>query len=103
MSSEAVTEILEEVVPESVRGKQIARSITMSGCNVIQLIDYGNVSIMRSTHTCDPFSLEQDIRTAITFKRDACPKLSNWHYPTMRLQDLEPPQVSPACKGRASR
>jgi len=41
------------------------------------LIDYGNVSIMRSTHTCDPFSLEQDIRTAITFKRDACPKLSN--------------------------
>jgi hypothetical protein len=77
MSSEAVTEILEEVVPESVRGKQIARSITRSGCNVIQLIDYENVSIMRSTHTCDPFSLEQDIRTAITFKRDACPKLSN--------------------------
>jgi hypothetical protein len=52
MSSEAVTEILEEVVPESVQGKQIAKSI-------------------------NPSSLEQDIRTAITLKRDTCPKLSN--------------------------
>jgi chorismate mutase len=78
MSSEAVTEILEEVVvPESVRGEQIAKSITMSGCSVIQVIDYENVPIMRSTHTCDPLSLEQNIRTAVTFKRDTCPKLSN--------------------------
>jgi hypothetical protein len=77
MSSEAVTGILEEVVPGSVRGKQIAKSITMSGCSVIQLVDYENVSVVRSTHTCDPSSLEQDIRTAITFNRDTCPKLSN--------------------------
>jgi len=29
---------------------------------------------MRSTHTRDPSSHDQDVRTAITFKRDICPK-----------------------------
>jgi len=74
MSSEGVSEVLEEVAPIAMRGKQINGSITFSGCNQFRLTDYENVSIMRSTHTCDPSSHDQDIRTAITFKRDICPK-----------------------------
>jgi hypothetical protein len=74
MSSEAVTEVLEEIVPANMRGKETSKTITMSGCNVFQVVDYENVSVMRSTHTCDPSSHDQDVRTAITFKRDICPK-----------------------------
>ena len=74
MSSEGVSDVLEEVAPIAMRGKQINGSITFSGCNQFHLTDYENVSIMRSTHTCEPSSHDQDIRTAITFKRDTCPK-----------------------------
>lgn len=74
MSSEGVSEVLEEVAPIAMRGKQISGSITFSGCNQFRLTDYENVSIMRSTHACDPSSHDQDIRTAITFKRDICTK-----------------------------
>src|SRR5215472_2399003 len=74
MSSEGVTEVLEEVAPDAVRGKEISTAVFQSGCNVARTTDYEKVSIMRSTHTCDPLSHEQDVRTTITFKRDICPK-----------------------------
>jgi len=72
MSSEAVTEILEEVVPTHIRGKQTGRRITASGCNEFQTIDYENASITRSTHNCLPSKPEREIRATITFKRDIC-------------------------------
>src|SRR5205085_716215 len=74
MSSEGVTEVLEEVAPVATRGKEISDGSFQSGCNVARITDYENVSIMRSTHTCDPSSHDQDVRTAITFKRETCPK-----------------------------
>jgi len=74
MSSEAVSEVLDEVAPDAVRGKEISTAVFQSGCNVARTTDYEKVSIMRSTHTCDPLSHEQDVRTTITFKRDICPK-----------------------------
>jgi hypothetical protein len=74
MSSERVSEVLEQVAPIATRGKQISTSLTVSGCNQVRLTDYENVLIMRSTHTCDPSSEDQDIRTAVTFKRDICPR-----------------------------
>ena len=76
MSSEGVSEVLEEVAPVAMRGKEVNGAITSSGCNQFRLTVYENVSIMRSTHTCDPSSRDQDIRTAVTFKRDVCPKQS---------------------------
>lgn len=76
MSSEGVSEVLEQVVPIGVRGKQIGTFLTVSGCNQFRQTDYENVAIMRSTHTCDSSSPDQDIRTAITFKRDICPRQS---------------------------
>jgi hypothetical protein len=74
MSSEGVSEVLEEVAPATMRGKEIFAGGSMSGCNVIHMTEYENVSIGRSTHTCDAWSHDQDIRTVITFKRDICPK-----------------------------
>lgn len=74
MSSESVTEVLEEVAPVAMRGKEINSALIQRGCNQIRITDYENVSIARSTHTCDPLSHEQDVRTGITFKRDMCPK-----------------------------
>jgi hypothetical protein len=74
MSSDSVTEILEDVAPTARRGKKTNTFVHVSGCNEVHMTDYENVSIMRSTHTCEPLSHDQDIRTAITFRRDNCPK-----------------------------
>jgi hypothetical protein len=74
MSSEGVSEILEEVAPIAMREKEINAGVLVSVCNEARVTEYENVSIMRSTHTCDPSSHDQDVRTAITFKRDICPK-----------------------------
>lgn len=74
MSSEAVSEVLDEVAPVAERGKETNTAVFQSGCNVARMTDYETVSIVRSTHSCDPLSPEQDVRTAITFKRDICPK-----------------------------
>jgi hypothetical protein len=74
MSSEGVSEVLEEVAPVAMRGKEVNSSVFVSGCNYARLTDYEHVSLMRSTHTCDPSSQDQDVRTAITFKRDICPE-----------------------------
>jgi hypothetical protein len=45
MSSEAVTEVLEEIVPVAMRGKEINKMIHQSGCNVANMTDYENVFI----------------------------------------------------------
>jgi hypothetical protein len=74
MPSDNVTEVLEEIVPVAARGKETNTILHQSGCNVTRMSDYENVFIMRSTHTCDPSSQDQDVSTAITFKRDICPK-----------------------------
>ena len=74
MSSEGVSEVLEEAAPIALRGKENFAAVHVSGCNQAHITDYENVSVMRSTHTCDAASHDQDIRTAITFKRDICPK-----------------------------
>ncbi len=74
MPSDTVTEVLEEIVPVAMRGKETNAMIDVSGCNLARMTDYENEFIMRSTYTCDPSSRDQDVRTAITFKRDICPK-----------------------------
>lgn len=74
MSSEGASQVLEEVAPVAARGKQINSAIDVSGCVQVHMTDYENVFIMRTTDTCDASSLDQDVRIAITFKRDICPK-----------------------------
>ena len=74
MFSDGVSEVLEEVAPDAMRGKQIGTGGFVSGCNGARITEYENVSIMRATHTCDRSNPNQDVRTTITFKRDTCPK-----------------------------
>ena len=72
MSSGAVTDILEEIVPAQVRGKETGRSISAIGCNEFEIVEYGNVSIMRSTHNCLPLKPEREMRATVSFKRSIC-------------------------------
>jgi hypothetical protein len=74
MSSEGASQVLEEVAPVATRGKEINSAITFSGCVQTRMTDYENVFIMRTMHTCDSSSLDQDVRIAITIKREICPK-----------------------------
>lgn len=71
MSSEAVTEVLEELVPLSSRGPEIGGMVTNSGCNQLRVTDYLFVSITRSTHNCLPLRLDREMRATVTFKRNA--------------------------------
>jgi hypothetical protein len=74
MPSDGVSGVLGEIAPVASRGKEISSMIDFTGCIAVRMTDYENVFIMRTMHTCDPSSPDQDVRTAITFKRDICPK-----------------------------
>lgn len=76
MSSEAVTEILEDIAPTDERGK-VVQTITTNGCNEFQILEYENVSITRSTHNCLPLKPEREMRATAVFKRETCRKLPN--------------------------
>jgi len=54
MTSDAVSEILEEIAPTALRGEKVRSGMTVSGCNQISFTEYANVSIMRSIHNCSP-------------------------------------------------
>ena len=74
MPSDGASQLLEEVAPIAMRGKETNAMIDVTGCVQVRMTDYEKVFIMRTTHTCDASSLDQDVRIAITFKRDICPK-----------------------------
>jgi hypothetical protein len=73
MPSPAVSEVLEELIPRSMRGKHISDSSLANGCSVGFITEYENVSIMRLSHECGPYHSNRDISTSIIFKRDICP------------------------------
>ena len=72
MSSDAVTEVLEKLVPLTSRGDVIRSILTKSGCNEIGTTDYLHVSITRVTHNCLPLKPEREMQAMVIFKRDAC-------------------------------
>ena len=72
MSSDAVTEVLEEIAPAGIRGKETGKSITMSGCNQFEIVEYECLLIVRSTHNCVPSSPNRETRATVVFKREAC-------------------------------
>jgi hypothetical protein len=74
MPAEGVSEVLEEIVPAAIRGKEVTSATFQSGCNVSLLTEYENVFIMRTTHTCDASSKDQDVRTTVRLKRGVCLK-----------------------------
>ena len=72
MSSDAVTEVLEEIAPAGIRGKETGKISTLTGCNQCDIVEYENLSIARSTHNCIPSSPNRDTESTVTFKREAC-------------------------------
>jgi hypothetical protein len=74
MPSRGVSEVLEEIAPAAIRGKEVTSGTVESGCNVSHLTEYENVFIMRTTHTCDASSKDQDVRTTVRLKRGVCLK-----------------------------
>ena len=77
MSSEAVTEILNEIVPLETRGKETLRAFTSrGGCNRYEFVEYENVSIGRATHNCLPLKSEREMSARVIFKRAICSNLS---------------------------
>jgi hypothetical protein len=77
ISSESVSEILEEVAPVAARGKQIIDGSFQSSCAVGTVTDYENVTISRGTSACRAASPDRDSGVQIIFKRDICPKVKN--------------------------
>jgi hypothetical protein len=73
MSSGGVTEVLEEIAPAGIRGKEIGKSTTMSGCNEFEIVAYEYLMlIMRSTHNGVPSSPNRETRATVVFKRETC-------------------------------
>ena len=77
MPSDAVTQILEELVPLTSRGNEISHMLQESGSTQIRITDYLNLSIMRSTHGCLPLKPDCEMRATVTFKRDVCQNKRN--------------------------
>ena len=72
---ELVTEILDEVIPESDRGAETSHSVTKSGCNEIDIAEYLHVTIVRFRHNCQLPDPETEERATITRKDAGCEAL----------------------------
>jgi hypothetical protein len=78
ISSDGVSEILEEVAPVAARGKQISGpGGFQSSCAVDTITDYEYVTISRVTSACRGASPDRDVGAGIIFKRDTCPIVKN--------------------------
>jgi len=75
MSSEEVSEILEELVPRATRGKEISNGGFQASCGMGNVNEFENVLIVRGESACAPTNLVRDTGTQIVFKRDICPKV----------------------------
>jgi hypothetical protein len=72
MSSDAVTSVLDDVVPVGMRGKEIGQSISQMGRNRYELTQYEYMSIGRSTDEGVPLKPEREMRASVIFTRDVC-------------------------------
>jgi hypothetical protein len=77
MSPEAVTEILEQVAPANMRGKETGKTITMAGCKEFQIVEYENTTITLSTHNCLPLKPAREMRASETSAQCKTSKLAS--------------------------
>jgi len=76
MSSPDVSGVLQALLPPVTRGRQVnSNSIQVDG-NTLLKTDYETLSIRRicSSPSCVSSSENQDLRTLVVFKREACPR-----------------------------
>jgi hypothetical protein len=75
ISSDSVTEILDEIVPVSTRGKETGRATTASSCaNEVESFEYDSAVIVRSVIGCASSKPQQENHATVWLKRDICPK-----------------------------
>ena len=72
MSSDAVTEILEEIAPVKMRGMSIASSIASMGCAESRRTQYQDLEIGRVRNNCLSPTPEHEVRATIEYRRDIC-------------------------------
>ena len=75
MTRETAMDVLDQVVPETRRGKDRQLHAAMQdGCGAIEFLDYENVSVSLGLDACASPSRVQNL--SVQFKRSACPQ---WH------------------------
>ena len=75
ISAVTVTEILEEIVPTAMRGKQIPAGEWATSCaNENEEFEYDNVLIVRSVNSCAQSKPNPENSATVYLKRDICPK-----------------------------
>jgi hypothetical protein len=74
MSSDTVTEILEEIAPVKMRGMSITSSIDFAGCVETRRTQYQRLEINRVSNGCPSPKSEHEVRATIEYRRDICRK-----------------------------
>ena len=75
ISSDTVTEILDEILPVSTLGKETGRATTASSCaNEVESFEYDSAVIVRSVIGCASSKPQQENHATVWLKRDICPK-----------------------------
>ncbi|HEX2777237.1 MAG TPA: hypothetical protein VHN10_11410 [Candidatus Acidoferrales bacterium] len=72
-----VSEILEELAPVAMRGKESGQTSFQASCGGEEIDEYENVLILRGILACAPAGADHDIGVSIVFKRDICPKVKS--------------------------
>src|SRR5450432_1992326 len=70
MSSDTVTEILEEIAPVKMRGMSITASVSSMGCAESRRTQYQNLEIDRVRNNCLSPTPEHEVRATIEYRRD---------------------------------
>lgn|SRR5271165_4537948 len=73
MDPQAVTEIIDELVPPTSRGRSIGSMLESMGCAEERIEEYENVWVSRNLNVCIPLKRESESTTAVVFKRQTCP------------------------------
>ena len=74
MSSDTVTEILEEIAPVKMRGMSISSSIESMGCAESRRTQYQGLEIDRVRNDCLSPTPEHEVRATIEYRRNICRK-----------------------------
>jgi hypothetical protein len=74
MLSDTVTEILQEIAPNTTRGVSLLSTISAMGCPESETTQYQALTITRSRNMCLSPAPEHEVRATITYNRDVCRK-----------------------------
>jgi hypothetical protein len=73
MAPEAVSEIINELVPPVSRGRSINSILESMGCAEGRIEEYENLWIARHSDMCVPVKRERESIATVVFKRQSCP------------------------------